>query len=207
MEGFCHHKAYITKRQQLALLDDLLKIIKAAPFYTPTMPKTGRPFSVEETNCGPLGWVSDKTGYRYQATHPVTNAPWPPIPKSMLDLWQTLTSLSQPPEACLINHYKNTAKMGLHQDKDEDEFTAPVLSVSLGNSAKFRLGGLKRADKTQSIELKSGDVILLGGPSRLAFHGIDRIIKDSSTLITDQTNLDAGRLNITMRRVTKLAKV
>jgi len=204
MEGFFHHKAYLTKRQQKGLLDEVLKIINTAPFYTPTMPKTGRPFSVLQTNCGSLGWVSDKNGYRYQSTHPITNMPWPPLPKSMLDLWQQLTALETPPEACLINHYKKTAKMGLHQDKDEQDLKAPVVSISLGNSAKFRLGGQNRRDKTHNIDLKSGDVIILGGAARRAYHGIDRIINGSSTLLSDHKKLDGGRLNITLRRVTKL---
>lgn len=167
------------------------------------MPKSGRPFSVMETNCGPLGWVSDKQGYRYQETHPQTGKPWPEIPNSLLSIWQKVSNFAALPEAALINYYQNTAKMGLHQDKDEQDLIAPVVSISLGNSAIFRLGGLKRRDKTTTLELKSGDVVVLADNARLCYHGIDRIIPNSSSLLETHTDLQNGRLNITLRRVTK----
>jgi alkylated DNA repair protein (DNA oxidative demethylase) len=152
------------------------------------------------TNCGPLGWVTDKErGYRYQATHPDTGKPWPPIPRALLDLWQEVSGYGAPPEACLVNYYAGAAKMGLHQDKDEEDFSAPVLSVSLGDTGMFRVGGTTRKDPTEAFELKSGDVVLPGGEDRLAFHGIDRILPGTSDLLAE-----GGRLNLTLRRVTKL---
>lgn len=204
MDGFSHHKAYLDDEDQKALLEDVLGIIRAAPLYTPTMPKSGRPFSVEETNCGPLGWVSDKAGYRYQQNHPVTGQPWPAFPARFLNLWHDLTGLEALPEAGLINYYKSGARMGLHQDRDEEEYGAPVLSLSLGNSAIFRLGGLKRRGPTRSMTVSSGDVIILQGKARLCYHGIDRIIQESSDLLGDHPAFKEGRFNITMRRVTKL---
>ncbi len=202
MDGFEHHRAFLKRAEQKALLQDILNVLEKGPLYRPTMPKTGKPFSVMETNCGPLGWVSDKQGYRYQETHPQTGKPWPDIPNSLLSIWQKVSNFAAPPEAALINYYQNTAKMGLHQDKDEQDLTAPVVSISLGNSAKFRLGGLKRRDKTTTLELQSGDVMVLGGDARLCYHGIDRIKPDTSCLLETHTNLQNGRLNITMRRVT-----
>ena len=170
-----------------------------APLFTPTMPRSGKPISVRMTNCGPLGWVTDKEGgYRYQATHPVTGKPWHPMPQMLHDLWRELADYRFPPEACLVNYYAGEAKMGLHQDKDEEDLAAPVLSVSLGDTGIFRLGGTSRKDPTEKLELKSGDVVLLGGVDRLAYHGIDRIIPGTSGLIAE-----GGRFNLTLRRVTK----
>lgn len=184
---------------QSALLADLRAAVAEAPLFTPEMPKTGKPFSVRMTNLGPLGWVSDKAGgYRYQPTHPATGHPWPAMPGVLLDLWTELAGYPHPPEACLVNFYSPDAKMGLHQDRDEKDFDAPVLSVSLGDTALFRFGGTTRGGKTQSVKLASGDVLVMGGASRLAFHGIDRVYGGTSTLLKD-----GGRINLTMRRVTK----
>lgn len=155
--------------------------------------------SVRMTNCGKLGWVTDKErGYRYQATHPETGKPWPPIPAMLLALWHDVAAYPAPPEACLVNYYAGNAKMGLHQDKDEEDFAAPVLSVSLGDTAIFRVGGRSRKDPTQKLELMSGDVVVLGGADRLAYHGIDRILDGTSELLRE-----GGRFNLTLRRVTK----
>jgi len=163
------------------------------------MPRTGKPFSVRMSNCGPLGWVSDaEGGYRYQPRHPETGAPWPPIPARLLAAWAALAPGAPPPEACLINLYVAEARMALHQDRDEAELSAPVVSLSLGDKALFRVGGLTRGDPTRSFRLASGDAMTLGGPARLAFHGIDRIYSGSSTLLAE-----SGRINLTMRRVTK----
>ena len=154
--------------------------------------------SVRMTNCGPLGWVTDKErGYRYQETHPVTGAPWPPIPDQLLDLWRAVADHRDPPQACLINFYPAGARMGLHQDRDEEELSAPVVSVSLGDDCLFRIGGVRRSDPTTSLRLHSGDVVVLGGESRLAFHGVDRIYPGTSTLLKSE-----GRINLTLRRVT-----
>jgi len=183
---------------QNALLAALRRVIAEAPLFTPTMPRSGNPMSVRMTNCGPLGWVTDKErGYRYQATHPETGKPWPPIPPLLLDLWDGVADYPFPPQACLVNYYTGSAKMGLHQDKDEEDFSAPVLSVSLGDTGLFRVGGRSRKDPTRTIELKSGDVVVLGGEDRLAYHGIDRILQGTSDLIPE-----GGRFNLTLRRVT-----
>lgn len=183
---------------QHALLVEIREIIARAPLFTPTMPRSGKPMSVRMTNAGPLGWVTDKRGYRYQATHPATGAPWPAIPRTLLDLWERLAEYRHQPEACLINYYAGGAKMGLHQDRDEEVFDAPVLSVSLGDTGIFRVGGTTRKSPTQKFELASGDVFVLGGEERLAFHGIDRVLQGTSGLLEE-----GGRFNLTLRRVTK----
>jgi alkylated DNA repair protein (DNA oxidative demethylase) len=184
---------------QTALLGAIRKVIAEAPLYTPTMPRSGKPMSVRMTNAGPLGWVTDKEGgYRYQAMHPETGKPWPPIPPMLLDLWTECADYPHPPEACLINYYAGAAKMGLHQDRDEQDFDAPVLSVSLGDTGIFRVGGTTRKAPTESYELRSGDVFVLGGADRLAYHGIDRVLPGSSDLL-----VEGGRFNLTLRRVTK----
>lgn len=198
LEGFRLVPGRFDRAEQEALRDAIRAVVTAAPLYRPTMPRTGKPFSVRMTNCGVLGWVSDQGGYRYQPTHPVTGEPWPPIPQTLLDLWQELAGYPEPPEACLVNFYEPDARMGLHQDLDETEFSAPVLSVSLGDTCLFRIGGSKRGDPTRSLRLASGDVVLLGGESRLAFHGVDRIYPSTSTLLAQ-----GGRINLTLRRVTK----
>ena len=143
--GLIFHPAYLDRPAQEALLEDLRRIIRAAPFFVPRMPKTGKPFSVRMTNCGPLGWVSDVEGYRYQPLHPDRGEPWPPIPAVLMKAWRDLTGYALPPEACLVNFYETTARMGLHQDKDEEDFNAPVLSFSLGDTALFRIGGVPNA--------------------------------------------------------------
>ena len=185
--------------EQAKLLDALRAVMEEAPLFTPTMPRSGKPMSVRMTNCGPLGWVTDKKrGYRYQPTHPVTGKPWPAMPDALLKLWREVAGYPADPEACLVNYYSGDAKMGLHQDKDEEDFAAPVVSVSLGDGAIFRVGGLNRKEETQALELKSGDVVVLGGDDRLAYHGIDRILPGTSALLPE-----GGRLNLTLRRVTK----
>ncbi len=185
-----------SKDEQTALLQDVRARIETAPFYRPVMPGSGNPFSVEESNLGTLGWVSDKSGYRYQATHPVTDAPWPAIPDALMTLWREIANAPDP-ECCLVNFYRGPARMGLHQDKDEQALSAPVVSVSLGDEAQFRIGGTSRKDPTRSVKLSSGDVVMFGGPARLAYHGIDRIYPGSSSLIPG-----GGRINLTLRRVT-----
>ena len=193
--------AKLGAKRQLALLGELRAIMEEAPLFTPTMPRSGKAMSVRMTNCGPLGWVTDKErGYRYQATHPVTGRPWPAMPQMLLDLWDEVARYQAPPEACLVNYYDGDAKMGLHQDKDEEDFAAPVLSISLGDTAIFRAGGSSRRDPTRKFELKSGDVVVLGREDRLAFHGIDRVLAGTSDLLPE-----GGRINLTLRRVTKRA--
>jgi DNA oxidative demethylase len=199
--GVKYFRQYFDRAAQQALLADLRRIIAEAPLYTPTMPRSGNPMSVRMTNCGPLGWVTDQErGYRYQATHPETGESWPPIPQMLLDLWDEVSGYAAPPEACLVNYYAGAAKMGLHQDKDEEDFSAPVLSVSLGDTGIFRVGGTRRKDPTETFELRSGDVVVLGGEDRLAYHGIDRVLPGTSDLLAE-----GGRFNLTLRRVTKPA--
>ncbi len=188
----------LSRCEQEGLVAALREVVRDAPLFTPVMPRTGRPFSVRMTDCGPLGWVSDRTGYRYRATHPVTDRPWPAIPDALLALWDEVTGYCAPPEACLVNFYGPDAKMGLHQDRDEEDFEAPLLSISLGDTARFRLGGVERSDPTRSFPLASGDVLMLSGPLRLAHHGIDHILPGTSTLLAG-----GGRINLTLRRVTK----
>jgi DNA oxidative demethylase len=198
LAGFRLYPGHFDRAGQVELLADVRAVLQTAPLFTPRMPKSGRPFSVRMSNCGPLGWVSDEGGYRYQPSHPETGKPWPPIPPTLMALWPALARFGHPPEACLINFYGAHAKMGLHQDRDELEFDAPVISVSLGDSCLFRVGRRKRNDPTRSIRLSSGDVLVLGGASRLAFHGVDRIYPGTSSLLPE-----GGRINLTLRRVTR----
>ncbi len=187
---------HLDRQQQEALLTQIRDIVRQAPLFTPTMPRWGRPFSVRMSNCGPLGWVSDKSGYRYQSPHPITGEPWPDIPLSLLELWREVTAYPKLPEACLINFYDEKAKMGLHVDQDEEDIKAPILSVSLGDDARFRLGGTNRKDPTKSFPLSSGDVLILEDEDRLAYHGVDKILPGTSTLLSQP-----GRINLTLRRV------
>jgi DNA oxidative demethylase len=189
---------YFDRPAQEALLAAVHEVLRRAPLFTPRMPKSGKPMSVRMSNCGPLGWVTDERGYRYQPTHPETGAPWPPIPDIALAAWAALARYPHPPEACLVNFYGPAARMGLHQDRDEDDFAAPVVSFSLGDTCLFRVGGSKRSDPTRSLRLASGDALVLGGKARLAFHGVDRIMPGSSTLLSE-----GGRINLTLRRVTR----
>ena len=196
--GIRHLPDCLGPAEQERLVGIVRQIVAEAPLYRPEMPKTGKPLSVRMTNCGPLGWVTDKErGYRYQPAHPVTGRPWPAIPDMLLDIWKAVAGTEIMPEACLVNFYDADARMGLHQDRDEQEFSAPVLSISLGDDCLFRVGGLKRGDPTMSFRLRSGDVVVIGGESRLAFHGVDRIYPGTSMLLKRQ-----GRINLTLRRVT-----
>ncbi|MEJ1969349.1 MAG: alpha-ketoglutarate-dependent dioxygenase AlkB [Rhizomicrobium sp.] len=188
-------REYFAREEKRRLTDEIFALAQVAPFYRPVMPKTSTPFSVEETNFGPLGWISDKAGYRYGATHPSTQKPWPSIPDALMDLWRDIADYSAPPECCLVNLYRAGAKMGLHQDRDETA-EAPVVSVSLGDDALFRFGGTARKGSTRSVTLSSGDVLSFGGPARRMFHGIDRIVAGSSQIVPG-----GGRLNLTLRRV------
>jgi alkylated DNA repair protein (DNA oxidative demethylase) len=197
-EGLRFYPGYLDRGRQAALVKALREVFAAAPLFVPRMPKSGQPFTVRMSNCGPLGWLSDESGYRYVPTHPGTGRPWPPMPEALIAMWNGLARYPHPPEACLINFYGPAAKMGLHQDRDETDFDAPVVSLSLGDSCLFRVGGLKRGEPTHSFRLNSGDVVVLGGAARLAFHGVDRIYPGTSTLLAE-----GGRINLTLRRVTR----
>jgi DNA oxidative demethylase len=174
---------YLDREAQERLLAAVHEVIAQAPLYAPRMPRSGQPMSVRMTNCGPLGWMTDAQGYRYQGTHPVTGAPWPSIPNILMEAWTELSGYPRPPQACLVNFYGPGARMGLHQDRDEEDFDAPVVSLSLGDTCLFRIGGTTRQGPTRSFRLTSGDAVVLGGEARLAFHGVDRVIPGTSRLL------------------------
>lgn len=202
-EGFRHLPGLLDPAAQAALVADLRRVAAAAPPYRPAMPKSGRPFSVRMTNAGSHGWYSDKaTGYGYIARHPGTGGPWPAIPPALLELWRAIAGYPAPPECCLVNFYAPEARMGLHRDQDEETFAAPVVSLSLGDSAVFRIGGLERRGPTASLKLHSGDVVVLAGAARLAYHGVDRVLGGSSRLLPEGGFEGGGRINVTLRRVT-----
>jgi alkylated DNA repair protein (DNA oxidative demethylase) len=192
------HPSYLDRTAQEQLLAAIRVIIHEAPLFPPRMPRTGSPFSVRMTNCGRLGWVSDVSGYRYQETHPVTGRPWPGFPELILAAWSDLARYPHRPEACLINYYGPPAKMGLHQDRDEQDLAAPVVSLSLGDTCVFRYGSMIRRGPTRTFRLASGDAMVLAQDNRLVFHGVDRIIPGTSTLLPE-----GGRFNLTIRRVTQ----
>lgn len=194
LSGFTLLPGRLDAAAQACLVEAVLAAAVEAPFHRQLTPG-GKPMGVENTGLGPLSWVTDARGYRYEARHPLTGRPWPPMPQVLLDLWADLADAAIPADACLVNLYRAGAKMGLHRDQDEADFRFPVLSVSLGDTAVFRVGGLERTDPTRSVRLASGDVCLLAGASRLAFHGVDRILTGSSRLVPG-----GGRINITLRR-------
>jgi alkylated DNA repair protein (DNA oxidative demethylase) len=194
VRGFKIYKGLLDAPAQREVVDSLRPILKAAPLFSPDTPY-GKPMSVRMTSAGAFGWYSDRSGYRYAAQHP-NGAEWPAIPPALMRIWDSVTDLSREPECCLINYYGEDAKMGMHQDKDEADFSYPVVSVSLGDDALFRIGNTARGGKTESIWLSSGDVVVMGGPARLTYHGVDRIRFKSSRLLPK-----GGRINLTFRVV------
>lgn len=194
IEGFRLLPALLDPDAQKSLLDAVLERVERAPFYRAQTPG-GKTMSVANTNFGPLGWYSDRRGYRYQDTHPETGEPWPDIPPVLLELWRVHADAQVPPDACLVNLYGPDTRLSLHRDADEADFAYPVLSISLGDTALYRLGGKARTDPTRSFRLASGDVCLLAGEARMAYHGVDRIIPGSSRLVPG-----GGRINLTLRR-------
>ena len=200
-EGVVYLPSHLAANAQASLYAEIERVVESAPFYVPRMAGTGRPFSVEMTNCGVLGWVSDKNGgYRYQELHPLTGRAWPKMPAALMQLWREVSGCEGDAEACLINLYRGKARLGSHVDRDEEAASAPVVSVSLGDSGVFHIGGRRRSDPKSRLVLRSGDVILLGGPARFAYHGIDRILPGTSDLVAG-----GGRINLTLRRVRALA--
>jgi len=194
IRGLAVHAALLDRPAQAAMVDDLRAVVAEAPLYAPVTPG-GRQMSVRMTCAGRVGWVTDRRGYRYQPHHPAGMA-WPAIPDSVLAVWRAVSGDPRTPDCCLVNWYGAGARMGLHQDRDEGDFTAPVVSISLGDEALFRMGGVERAAGTSSVWLRSGDVVVMGGPARLAWHGIDRVRHGSSTLLPQ-----GGRINLTLRVV------
>jgi alkylated DNA repair protein (DNA oxidative demethylase) len=194
VNGFRIHKGFLAAPVQAAMAADIAAVAEAAPFFAPLTP-WGKPMSVRMTSAGRYGWFTDRKGYRYIDRHPAGSA-WPAIPERVLAVWRTLVSAERLPDCCLVNWYGPKARMGLHRDSDEADFSWPVLSISLGDPAVFRMGGPARSDPTRSVLLESGDVVVFGGPARLAYHGIDRIRAGGSRLLPG-----GGRINLTLRVV------
>mgnify|MGYP000262024659 CR=1 FL=1 len=192
--GISVFKEFLPSSDQLRLVKELREVAAQAPVFSPKT-KSGKPMSVRLTAAGDFGWFSDLRGYRYVEHHP-SGVNWPAIPDSIMAIWRAVAGAAPDPECCLINFYGEGARMGLHQDRDEANFDWPVVSISLGDDALFRVGGTERGGKTESIWLQSGDVAVMGGPARLNYHGIDRIKFGSSSLLKE-----GGRLNITLRVV------
>lgn len=195
VRGFEIHQQRLSPEAQDALVGDLRQCLSVAPLFQPVTP-LGTPMSVRMSAAGQYGWISDRKGYRYEATHP-SGVAWPAIPERLLTLWRDLIPEARMPECCLINWYSETARMGIHQDRDEADLTQPVLSVSLGDDALFRMGNATRGGKTESVWLRSGDVVVMRGSARMAYHGVDRVRPGSSTLLRN-----GGRINLTLRVVT-----
>jgi DNA oxidative demethylase len=182
---------------ETAILAALAEVTSRSPFRHMVTPG-GFTMSVGMTNCGPFGWVSDRSGYRYDAIDPLRGQPWPPLPEAFLRLATNAAAEAGfshfIPDACLVNRYAPGAKLSLHQDRDERDFEQPIVSVSLGLPAVFLFGGLKREDKTSRIALSHGDVVVWGGPSRLRYHGVLPLKAGSHPL------LGGYRINVTFRK-------
>jgi alkylated DNA repair protein (DNA oxidative demethylase) len=180
-----------------ALLRAIEEIAAASPFRKMVTPG-GYTMSVAMTNCGGAGWVTDRRGYRYAALDPSTEKPWPAMPTLFRDLAARAAATAGfadfAPDACLVNRYEPGARMSLHQDKDERDFTQPIVSISLGLPATFLFGGLKRSDKPKRLRLASGDVVVWGGPARMVFHGIDPLTHGADSLT------GTFRYNLTLRK-------
>lgn len=194
IRGFVLWREMLDRAAQEALVADLRAVVAAAPLLVPVTPG-GREMSVRMTAAGRLGWITDRAGYRYAPRHP-SGVAWPPIPPRVLQVWRQVTGLDRAPDCCLVNFYGAGARMGLHQDRDEGDFRFPVVSISLGDAALFRMGGIERRGGTESVWLSSGDVVVMGGAARLAWHGVDRVRHGSSTLLPR-----GGRINLTLRVV------
>lgn len=193
--GIAVHRAFLDEAGQREAVEAIRAAARAAPFRQQVTPR-GKPLSVQMTAAGSVGWVADRDGYRYAPQQP-DGTPWPPIPFAFLRLWRAVTGDARDPDSALFNFYGEGARMGLHQDRDEADLTRPVVSLSLGDQGLFRVGGTGRRDPTRSVWLSSGDVVVMAGPARMLFHGVDRIRFGSSTLLDR-----GGRLNVTLRVAT-----
>jgi alkylated DNA repair protein (DNA oxidative demethylase) len=182
---------------ETAVLGALREVTAAAPFRNMVTPG-GYRMSVAMTNCGALGWVTDRSGYRYDSVDPESGKKWPAMPGAFRELAERAAAEAGfrefRPDACLINRYEPEAKLSLHQDKDERDFTQPIVSVSLGIPAIFLFGGFARGDKTQRVPLEHGDVVVWGGPARLRYHGVMTLKEDEHPL------LGRMRVNLTFRK-------
>lgn len=194
IRGVSVWKGFLDRPAQEAMSEDVRAVVAAAPLVRPVTP-SGKSMSVRMTSAGRFGWVTDRSGYRYEGRHP-SGVPWPAIPTRVLDVWAATSRVVRDPECCLVNFYDADARMGMHQDKDEADFDMPVVSISLGDAGLFRIGNATRGGKTESIWLESGDVCVMGGAARLLYHGVDRIKPGSSTLLRQP-----GRINLTLRVV------
>ena len=194
LRSFLIYKSFIPAKDQKLILDKIRAELPQAPMFSP-FTASGRPMSVQMSSFGRYGWYSDRHGYRYEPKHPNGNN-WPAIPQPILDIWDDISGTQRQPDCCLINYYHEKARMGLHQDKEERDFSFPVVSISFGDDALFRIGGGCREDKTESIWLSSGDVVVMGNAARLFYHGVDRIRYGTSNLLKN-----GGRVNLTLRVV------
>ena len=195
IRDFAIYKTYLDADTQSAMIADLREVIRMAPVFLPKTPY-GKPMSVRMASAGDFGWFSDKSGYRYLEQHPSGSA-WPAIPKRILDVWQAVSGVDKSPQSCLINFYGEGAHMGMHRDTDEADMRWPVVSISLGDDGLFRMGGTARSGATETVWLSSGDVVVMGGAARKAYHGVDKIRFKSSRLLPK-----GGRVNVTLRVVT-----
>lgn len=188
----------LARPQAAALMQALEALLAQAPLRHMQTPG-GHTMTVATSSCGALGWVSDRHGYRYSPCNPQTATPWPAMPLCFSELAQRAALeagyANFHPESCLVNQYQPGAKLSLHQDRDEQDLSAPIVSVSLGLPAVFLFGGLQRSDKAQRYRLVHGDVVVWGGPSRLAFHGVMPLADGEHAL------LGRRRINLTFRRV------
>ncbi|KRS19363.1 alpha-ketoglutarate-dependent dioxygenase AlkB family protein [Roseovarius indicus] len=194
IRGVDVYEGFLDREAQGQVVDDIRGVAEIAPLFSPMTPY-GKPMRVKMTSAGKYGWYSDRKGYRYERQHP-DGQDWPAIPESVLAIWRTLVSTERMPDCCLVNYYGEEARMGMHQDRDEADFGWPVLSVSLGDEGMFRIGNATRGGKTQSVWLRSGDVVVMGGEARLLYHGLDKIRFGTSTLLPK-----GGRINLTLRVV------
>jgi alkylated DNA repair protein (DNA oxidative demethylase) len=196
-EGAALLRSFVWAEQSI-LLTEVARIAQLAAFRHLVTP-SGHTMSVAMTNCGPVGWLSDRKGYRYDPIDPLTGTPWPPMPEAFLDVARRAAAEAgfpgYAPDACLINRYEAGAKLSLHQDRDENDRWSPIVSVSLGVPAVFLWGGARRADPVRRLRLESGDVVVWGGPARFVYHG-GAPLRDGDHPLTG-----AARINLTFRKV------